>query len=104
MENYLLVKGLLDSMEIIQQTCVVVSPIFYPVPHDFPMVLANIIHGHGNGKPIFVIATANLRGPPTDRTCAFEVVAREEESLAFVCNGCRIHNIVEIGDRYLFPC
>ena len=67
------------------------------------MVLVNIIQGHGNGKPIFVVAAANLRGPPTDQTRAFEVVAREEEPLAFVCDGCRLHNIVEIGYRYLFP-
>jgi hypothetical protein len=103
MENHLLVKGLLDGMEIIEQTCVVVPPIFYPVPHDFSMVLANISQGHGNGEPIFIIATANLRGPPTDHTRAFKVVAREEESLAFVRDGCWPHNFVEIGYRYLFP-
>jgi hypothetical protein len=103
MENHLLVKGLLNGMEIIEQTCVVVSPIFNPVPHDFSMVLANIIQGRGNGEPIFIIATANLRGPPTDQTRAVEVVARDEESLAFVRDGCRPHNFVEIGYRHLFP-
>jgi hypothetical protein len=81
----------------------VVSSILYPVLHHFPVVFANIIHRHGNGRPIFITAIPSLRRPPTDQTRALEVVALEEEPSTFERNDCGPDYIMEVRDRYFFP-
>src|SRR6266403_565978 len=101
-ENHLPVKGLLYCVEVIWQPPTVISLVSYPVLHDFPVVLANIIYGCGDDRPFFVTAIAHFRGPPTDGTCAFEVIALKEELLTFVRDRGRFHNTLEIRDRDLF--
>src|SRR5258708_17870486 len=103
-ENHLLGKRFLYSAKVIWQPRTIVSLVHYPVLHDFPIVLANVSRGCGDDRPLFVTAIAHFRGPPTDRTRAFEVIALKEELLTFVRNRRRLHNTLEIGDRDLFAC
>jgi len=103
-KNHLLVKGLLYSVEVIWQPRTIVSLVYYPVLHDFPIVRANISYGCGDDRSFFVTAIALFRGPPTDRTRAFEVIALKEELLTFMRNRTRLHNSLEIRNRDLFAC
>jgi hypothetical protein len=103
-ENHLPVKGLFYSVEVIWQPCTIVSLVYYPVLRHFPIVFPDISDGYGNDGPFFVTAIAYFRGPPTNRTRAFEVVTLKEELLTFVRNRSRLQNTLEIGDRNLFAC
>ena len=47
-ENHLPLKDLLYSVHVIWQPRTIVDLVRHPVPHDFPIVLANISHGCGD--------------------------------------------------------
>lgn len=101
-EYHLPVKSSLYGVQIIEQACVVISPTSYPVVHHFPMVRADIGHGHGDDRPVVVAAGTSFRRPRTDRTRAFEVVPVQEEFLTLVRYRRRLQDFLEVGNCDLF--
>ena len=73
-KNHLPVKSGLYGVQIIEQACVVVSPMSYPVVHHFSIVRADILDCRGDNCPIDVAPSTSIRRSRTDRTRAFEVV------------------------------